>query len=179
MNKLLLAVVMVLALAGQAAASFVAVQETAVYDWLDDNYYFSVEFNQDYQANHIFQYLVKNDDSGPFWWLDTDRVIRGGEMWTLGNIPVRNPHEKSSLSWGTTVFEADYVLGGDRVEFVIPASAFEGVKRISYKLTTYEDGRNEISNWGKSGSRNAPVPEPSTLLMLLPALGGLAVRRWV
>ena len=186
MNRLVLAVVMVMVLAGQAAASLVAVAESAVYDYLDSNYYFSVEFNEDLRPGINPQYLVSFGMDMGFWWTTTDRVIRGGELWQTGVIPVRDYQGPkmsptgTSGGWGYSVFDAEPLISGNVLEFVIPSSAFDDQERISYRMILYDGplaAGQTIAN--RSSSRNAPVPEPSTMLMLLPALGGLVMRRWV
>ena len=78
------------------------------------------------------------------------------------------------------MFDAKPLIMGNVLEFVIPSSAFADQERISYRMILYDGplaAGQTIAN--RSSNRNAPVPEPSTMLMLLPALGGLVVRRWV
>jgi hypothetical protein len=176
--------------ASTAQATFIPIEESAIYNPTTGDVDFRLRFNRapdfftfdEYgRRATFFQYEIRGDLSQAYPY-NYDSIIRGPEM-TASGIPIRlarpsAPHPPSG-GWGAIVAWSDYVLDGDLLTFSAPLDVLSQHTQdgqYTYYLLTGEYGGADY--YALSEISGAAIPEPSTLALFGTAMGALAyVRR--
>lgn len=158
------------------AASFMATSQSAIYDPSSGLVTFDVIFNQTPDFFTIdsfgrpateFQYYIIGD-SALAYPANFDSIIRGGEIYLGGGLPIRNVYPSSSDphsgGWGTIRGIVPFTLVGTDLTFSVPLSLISDHStdgHFSYNFGTYVFG---ATTQFLPAQQSTVLPEPAMLL---------------
>jgi hypothetical protein len=156
-------------------AEFVANAQSAIFDPVRGSVTFSVTFNQEpefYTADTFgreatdFQYFIYGDSTAGYP-AEFDSIIRGGEIYRGGGIPVRNATpsvaDPQAGGWGTVRAVVPFTLSGPDLTFSVPLTVLSQHStdgQFTYVLQTDVYG---ALNQRVTGQSIIASPEPSVL----------------
>jgi hypothetical protein len=177
---------------GLTQADFMATSQSAVYDPADGLVTFNVTFNEApdfYTADSLgrqamdFQYYIIGDASLDYP-ADYDAIVRGGEIYLGGGIPIRNAlpadlTDPNAGGWGAIRGSASFTLVGTDFTFSVPLSVLSDHStngQFSYVFQTdvYGAQTHFLAN-----QQSAVLPEPATAALASLSLLGVALIRAV
>lgn len=175
---------------GTAAAAFMFLSESAVFNPVSGEVHFTVEFNQPPiflttdsvgRQTNSFQYFIVGDPKLPYP-QTFDTIIRGEEIhFTENALRIRSAvpaaSDPQAGGWGPVRGTVPFVLDGTTLTFatllpVISDHSADG--RFAYRLESYEFGG--LTQFVDSQSQSSVVPEPATAGLIV--VGCLTLSCW-
>lgn len=195
MKSTLIWLLLVYAIGNDASGSSLEIQaESSVFDPLTNRIDFTISFNRSpnlltadefgRQAD-AFQYWVFYDNK-PFQapaYPELSAVIRGGEIYVHGNLPIRNSHPPAvgdpyCGGWGGVRAEMPFTIVGTTLSFSVDlATLGDDDGAFAYRLDTYEYGSTSQTVIGGTAGPYRLIPEPATLQLAIAGSLMLALAR--